>query len=61
VILAALVARREQLRAGEGAQAIRMIGSRFSAEAMSLRAFADHSRLPYTWIDVEEDPNGARN
>lgn len=54
-ILAALVARREQLRAGRGAEAIRILGSRFSAEAMSLRAFADHSRLPYTWMDVERE------
>jgi thioredoxin reductase (NADPH) len=55
VILGTLVARREQLRTGQGAAAIRIIGSRFSPEAMSLRAFADHSRLPYTWIDVEQD------
>jgi thioredoxin reductase (NADPH) len=53
-IFAALVARRESLRSGQGAQAIRIIGSRYSPEAMSLRAFADHSRLPYTWIDVED-------
>ena len=39
---------------GEGAQAIRIIGSRYSPEAMSLRAFAEHSRLAHTWIDVED-------
>jgi thioredoxin reductase (NADPH) len=53
-IFSALVARRESLRSGQGAQAIRIIGSRYSPEAMSLRAFADHSRLPHTWIDVED-------
>lgn len=53
-IFTALVARREILRSGPGAQAIRIIGSRYSAEAMSLRAFAEHSRLPHTWIDVED-------
>jgi thioredoxin reductase (NADPH) len=53
-IFSALVARRESLRSGEGAQAIRIIGSRYSPEAMSLRAFAEHSRLPHTWIDVED-------
>jgi len=55
VILGALVARREQLRTGQGAASIRIIGSRFSPEALGLRAFADHSRLPYTWVDVEQD------
>jgi len=53
-IFGALVARRELLRSGEGAQAIRIIGSRYSPEAMSLRTFAEHSRLPYAWIDLEE-------
>ncbi len=54
VIFSALVARREFLRSGQGARAIRIIGSRYSAEAMSLRAFAEHSRLAHTWIDIED-------
>jgi thioredoxin reductase (NADPH) len=54
VIFGALLARRELLRTGEGAQAIRIIGSRYSPEAMSLRAFAEHSRLAHTWIDIED-------
>jgi thioredoxin reductase (NADPH) len=53
-IFSALVARREILRSGQGAQAIRIIGSRYSSEAMSLRAFAEHSRLAHTWIDIED-------
>jgi thioredoxin reductase (NADPH) len=53
-LFSAFVARRELLRSGQGAQAIRIIGSRYSPEAMSLRAFAEHSRLAYTWIDVED-------
>jgi thioredoxin reductase (NADPH) len=53
-IFAALVARREILRAGQGAQTIQIIGSRYSPEAMALRAFAEHSRLAHTWIDVED-------
>jgi thioredoxin reductase (NADPH) len=53
-IFNALLARREILRSGAGAQAIRIIGSRYSAGAMSLRSFAEHSRLPHTWIDVED-------
>jgi thioredoxin reductase (NADPH) len=53
-VFRALVARREILREGEGAQAIRIIGSRYSPEAMSLRAFAEHSHLAHAWIDVED-------
>jgi thioredoxin reductase (NADPH) len=57
-IFNALLARREVLRSGEGAQAIRIVGSRYSPEAMSLRTFAEHSHLAHTWIDLEdvEDP-----
>jgi thioredoxin reductase (NADPH) len=53
-IFNALLARRESLRSGEGAQAIRIVGSRYSPEAMSLRSFAEHSHLVHTWIDVED-------
>ena len=53
-IFNALLARRESLRSGEGAQAIRIVGSRYSPEAMSLRSFAEHSHLAHTWIDVED-------
>ncbi|HTB50397.1 MAG TPA: FAD-dependent oxidoreductase [Solirubrobacteraceae bacterium] len=54
IIFNALLARRESLRSGEGAQAIRIVGSRYSREAMSLRSFAEHSHLAHTWIDVED-------
>ncbi len=53
-IFNALLARRESLRSGEGALAIRIVGSRYSPEAMSLRSFAEHSHLAHTWIDVED-------
>ena len=53
-IFRAFVARRELLRSGEGAGAIQIIGSRYSSEAMRLRSFANRSRLPHTWIDVED-------
>ncbi|GIF98982.1 FAD-dependent oxidoreductase [Catellatospora citrea] len=35
---------------------IRIIGSRYSADARRLRDFAARNRLPYRWIDVEQDP-----
>lgn len=53
-IFNALVARRGLLRSGEGAQAIRIVGSRYSPDAMALRTFAEHSRLAHTWIDLED-------
>ena len=53
-IFRALVARREILRAGEGAGAIRIIGSRYSPDAMALRAFANRARLPHAWVDLED-------
>ncbi|HEX4483863.1 MAG TPA: FAD-dependent oxidoreductase [Solirubrobacteraceae bacterium] len=53
-IFNALLARREVLRTGIGAEAIRIVGSRYSPEAMSLRSFAEHSHLAHAWIDVEE-------
>jgi thioredoxin reductase (NADPH) len=53
-IFRAFVARRELLRSGEGAGAIQIIGSRYSAEAMALRSFALRARLPHTWTDVED-------
>jgi thioredoxin reductase (NADPH) len=54
IIFATLVARRQMLRTGPGAEAIRIIGSRYSPEAMSLRTFAEHQRLAHTWIDLED-------
>jgi thioredoxin reductase (NADPH) len=54
IIFNALLARRESLKSGEGAQAIRIVGSRYSPAAMSLRSFAEHSHLAHTWIDVED-------
>ena len=53
-VFRAFVARRELLRSGDGAGAIQIIGSRYSAEAMALRAFASRSRLPHTWTDLED-------
>ena len=59
VIFNALTARREQLRTGEAARGLRIVGSRYSPEAMDLRGFATRSQVPHTWIDVEDavDPD----
>jgi thioredoxin reductase (NADPH) len=55
VIFRALMARRELLRAGEGARAVKIIGSRFDPAALALRAFAGRTHLPHVWIDLEDD------
>jgi thioredoxin reductase (NADPH) len=59
LIFNAFSARRERLREGDGARAIRIVGSRYSPEAIALRAFATRSHLPHTWIDLEDssDPD----
>jgi thioredoxin reductase (NADPH) len=54
VIFRTFVARRQMLRSGDGAAAIQIIGSRYSPEAMALRAYANRSKLVHTWIDVEQ-------
>lgn len=56
-IFAAMLARREVLRTGEGARSVRIIGSRYSPEALALRAFAARSHLPHTWVDLEDEPD----
>jgi thioredoxin reductase (NADPH) len=55
VVFSAFVARREVLRSGEGARMLRIIGSRYSPDALALRAYAARSRLPHLWIDIEEE------
>ncbi len=54
IIFSALVARREALRSSSAANAIKVIGSRYSSEALALRTFATRNRLAHVWIDIEE-------
>ena len=54
IIFRALVARRDFLREGSGAETMRILGSRFSSEALALRSFATRARLPHKWTDLEE-------
>jgi thioredoxin reductase (NADPH) len=54
IIFSALVARREALRGSSAASAIKIIGSRYSSEALALRTFATRNRLAHAWIDIEE-------
>ena len=54
IIVGALIARRETLRASPAALAVRIIGSRYSPDALALRTFASRNRLAHTWVDIEE-------
>jgi thioredoxin reductase (NADPH) len=54
MIFASAVARSENLRTGAAAQTVRIYGSRFSADALALRAFVNRSRVPHTWIDLDD-------
>jgi thioredoxin reductase (NADPH) len=53
-VFGALIARREALRSSPAALAVRIIGSRYSSEALALRTFASRNRLAHAWIDLEE-------
>ncbi len=53
MILGAFMARRSILiGVGTG---IKLIGSRFSPDARQLREFLARNRMPYVWIDLDED------
>src|SRR5215211_4133979 len=57
IILDTFLARRSFLmRIGVG---LRIIGSRHSSDATRLREFATRNRLPYVWVELEEDRNKA--
>jgi thioredoxin reductase (NADPH) len=53
-IFGALIGRRETLRTTSGGEAVQIVGSRFSPDALALRTFAARNRLAYAWIDLEE-------
>ncbi|HMK63301.1 MAG TPA: cyclic nucleotide-binding domain-containing protein, partial [Acidimicrobiales bacterium] len=54
-VLATFLARRADLLT-DAANATRVVGSRFSAEAVQLREFLSRIRLPYQWLDPDTDP-----
>ncbi len=58
LILDAFLARRSYLmKIGVG---LRIIGSRYSSDATRLREFVTRNRLPYVWIELEEEPDKAQ-
>jgi thioredoxin reductase (NADPH) len=55
-ILKAFMARRTMLL-NESLSSLRLVGSRFSHEALEIREFLARSRIPYEWLDVDADPS----
>jgi thioredoxin reductase (NADPH) len=58
-ILAAFIARRAALRSGASA-AIRVLGSRFSPEAVHIREFLARIGVPHEWLDPDHDADVER-
>jgi thioredoxin reductase (NADPH) len=59
LILRAYMARRSLLiEVGGG---VRVIGSRYSLDARRLREFLARNRVPYHWVDLEEDEEAERS
>ena len=59
LIFDSTVARSASFRSGVAASTVQIYGSRFSPESLALRAFANRSRVPHTWIDLDDadDPD----
>jgi thioredoxin reductase (NADPH) len=57
LLLRSFVARRLELRQGEGAHAFEILGSQLCAASHELRTWASRQQLAYTWIDFD-DPAG---
>jgi thioredoxin reductase (NADPH) len=56
VILQAFIARRHLLRESGRFTGVRVVGSRYSRDTLRILDFLGKNRVPYTWIDLEADP-----
>ena len=56
VILKAFIARRQLLRESGEFTGLRVIGSRYSRDTLRIRDFLSKNRVPFTWLDLEADP-----
>src|ERR1044071_6839596 len=56
VILQAFIARRHLLREPGHFTGLRVIGSLYSRGTHRVRDFLTRNRVPYTWLDLETDP-----
>lgn len=51
---------RRSLLLGQGFGGLRVVGSRFSPDAHRLRDFLSRNAVPFTWVDLEQDPQAER-
>jgi thioredoxin reductase (NADPH) len=56
VILQAFIARRQMLRESGNFTGLRVLGSRYSQDTFRIRDFLCKNRVPFTWLDLEADP-----
>jgi thioredoxin reductase (NADPH) len=56
LILQAFLARRQLLRESGAFTGLRVIGSRYSQDTFRVRDFLAKNRIPFTWLDLEADP-----
>jgi thioredoxin reductase (NADPH) len=56
LILHAFMARRELLRESGKFTGLRVIGSRYSQDTFRIRDFLARNQVPFTWLDLESDP-----
>ena len=56
VILQAFIARRQLLRESGKFTGLRVIGSRYSQDTFRVRDFLAKNHVPFTWLDLESDP-----
>jgi thioredoxin reductase (NADPH) len=56
VILQAFIARRHILTESGHFTGLRVVGSRYSRDTFRIRDFLCKNRVPFTWLDLEADP-----
>ena len=56
LILHAFMARRQLLRESGKFTGLRVIGSRYSQDTFRIRDFLAKNQVPFTWLDLEADP-----
>jgi thioredoxin reductase (NADPH) len=56
IILQAFIARRRLLRESGNFSGLLVIGSRYSKDTFRVREFLAKNRVPFTWVDLEANP-----
>ena len=60
IILQAFIARRHLLCESGKFTGLRVIGSRYSPDTLRIRVFLSRNEVPFTWLDLESDPQIAQ-